>query len=452
MSWWTQYLQNPKSVNKLQREQVEDLYFRAQEHLRQLTEQEASLNQSTRENTTMKSNASMRSPHSPRSPSQSQTNTNSMNTNTTTTTTTIYASTDKRVAQLVKTINSLNADRNQVQKEIQILLDMLAKINANINKERFTPGDLLYSYTFENAQMKSICANIIDLNNQTTDENDHEDYLFILDLFSENTLQLLQRRIDKTRPQYEQRLVDFEDDIASLTAEKQITQKQVEDLQNKINIMPSPESTAPQDFNDLESVLNEIDRLGDTATRLNVAKRNLEALEEQKMQLEQDLMQAENIQSSELLDINTETIDDLRDQKQNKLNERKQLQSEHDDLQRYLMELNDKIKRAEHPHKSKKGGKSDDANKPTDLVTRLQSFSDFQPDQVKMVWDWSQSTRLEDLLRDIDTLQEHKDLLIKRRDSLKRKIEQLIALNANLDMHIQEYNKVIQDSQKADNE
>lgn len=431
-SWWQPYISNPMSVNKLTRPKLEELYNRSLDHLRQLSEKESEMYSSMRD---VSSRASQQLNHSPSTVSSKGTQKS-----------TLILSSDKRVAQLCKTINSLNADREQLHEEIRILQEMLMKINANINKDKFTPADLLYSYTFENPQMKKICEVIVDLNNSTQDENDHEDYLFILDLFSENTLQLLQRRLDKTKPVYNQRINDYLDDIATLVAEKDLAQKRIQDLNNKIDSIPPPDSI---NYEDIESLARQIEDYGDTAGRLSAARRKNQDLLAQKKILNDD-----NALLGDVSDFLPNTVDanDLKEEKQREEERLAGINQQHDELQKRVQALLERQSPKKQPN-SARGRKGSGVKKSPvvleDLCTRLASLN-VKPIDVQSVWNWSQSTRLEDLMSDINSLTEHKQLLTNRRDSLQRKIQQLNELLATLDQHIEEYNRVIQESKHAD--
>lgn len=433
-SWWQPYISSPSSVNKLTRPKLEELYNRSLDHLRQLSEKESEIYSSMRD-LSAKSSQSMHQLSALGSPRGTQKST-------------LIVSSDKRVAQLCKTINSLNADREQLHEEIRILQEMLMKLNANINKDKFTPADLLYSYTFENPQMKKICECIVDLNNSTQDETDHEDYLFILDLFSENTLQLLQRRIDKTKPVYNQRINDYLDDIATLAAEKQLAQNRIQDLNNKIDSIPPPETV---NYDDIESLIHQIDDLGDTAGRLAAARRKNDDLMAQKRLIAEDeplLNMIPNIADK----IDTIDVNELKDEKAREKDRNTALQQQNEDLMKRFQVLTERNSPKKAPT-SARGRKGSKVNKsptvPADMCTRLASLN-VNPIDVQSVWNWSQSTRLEDLMNDINSLTEHKQLLTNRRDSLQRKIQQLNELLATLDQHIEEYNKVIQESKRAE--
>lgn len=438
-AWWTPFLNQPNSVNRLNRQKLEDLYARSLDHLRQLSDQEATMYNSMRD-MSARSTKNLSVPPSPTSQS------------------TLYVTADRRVNQLIKTINSLNADRTQLQEEINVLQDMLMKLNANINKDKFTPADLLYSYTFENQQMKSICSGIVDLNSSTNDETDHEDYLFILDLFSESALKLLPRRLEKTQPAYDQRMADLEDDIASLSSERALSKKKVQDLNDHINNIPRP-TEGEVTGADLNSLLTKIQALGDTKTRLENAQRELDLMKEQKRINDAERAAEGEAGESDFTSpmvgtfVDTPSVAEMRQRLQEKVMARSELQDRRDSLSGRVQIARQAIEAAER-----------DARRPQQLsvspstaylsgeFSRRLSSADVTPENLQMVWNWSQQTRLDDLIADVSALTKHRQLLENRRDTLQRKTEQLDALCQNYADHIEKLNAVIQESQRADNE
>ena len=186
--------------------------------------------------------------------------------------------------------------------------------------------------------------------------------------------------------------------------------------------------------------------MGDTSARLSAARKNVAQLEEQKRIIENDLSITSGI-SGIIDNISSATIDQLKEEKEQAVQARMEAQTQHDDLQKHLLQLNEKIKASTSPRRAnnkKNAKKSVDV----DICTRIKNIRDFDPNDIGMVWNWSQSTRLEDLMNEIKRLEEHKKLLGNRRDSLERKIEQLIAINKNLDANIVEYNKVIESAKE----
>lgn len=426
-SWWTPYINAPNNLNRLPRQKLEEIFTRSVEHMKQLNDQEANLYSSMRD-LSQRSSSNVKGMNS--TPGQGQQSS-------------IIITSDRRVNQLVKTVNSLNGDKLQLQKEIKFLQEMLMKLNANVNRDKFKPEDLLYTYTFDNNQMKMICSYLIDLNNATQDEADHEDYLFILDLFTSSALRLLPRRLDKTRPAYEQRLVDYEDDIACLTSERNLAKKKVQDLAEHINNIPKPD-IASISQNDIQKLLDQIDQLGDTKSRLETAKLDLEDILDQKRALS-------NQKVPDFFDVDDVTMFSPESEVHSLKAKNQDLLNTKDALYRANGELLRKLQGSDEGKSDMTGSSEISLDNAEALSKRLEKIG-ATPDQLQQLWSWSQSARIDDLMADIEGLHEHKKLLINRKESLQRKTEQLVALLQNYDDHIEKLNAVIQESQKAENE
>lgn len=302
--------------------------------------------------------------------------------------------------------------------------------------------------------MKNICSGIIDLNNSTNDETDHEDYLFILDLFSESALKLLPRRLEKTQPAYDQRMADLEDDIASLSSERALSRKKVQDLNDHINNIPKP-TEGEVTNSDINALLAKIQELGDTRTRVESAERELELLKEQK-RINDAERAAEGDSAEPVADapfVDSGNVMELRERLQAANAAGSALRDRRDELMGRVQMARQAAEAAER-----------DAERPSRLsvspstaylsgeFSRRLSSADVTPENLQMVWNWSQQTRLDDLIADVSGLTKHRQLLENRRDTLQRKTEQLDALRQNYADHIEKLNAVIQESQRADNE
>jgi chromosome segregation ATPase len=250
------------------------------------------------------------------------------------------------------------------------------------------------------------------------------------------------------------------DDIARLTAEKTQSRKKVQDLTDNINNIPRTEQDKySQD--EFDALQTQIQSMGDTYSRLDNAQRELSLLQEQKQLIESEKDAQDALYDNKSANLgggpaspfkDTAQTMQLRQLKQDKMKQRSELQDRHDELQSRILRARDELD----------GG--DDGGRKSGLTvspstaylsgefSRRLSRSDVMPENLQMVWKWSQETRLEDLLAEVDELMEHRTLLMNRRDSLQRKTEQLSALLNNYAEHIKKLKDVIQESQRAETE
>jgi len=425
-SWWSSFLQeNSVQLGKLSRTKLEELYKRSLDHLRQLTEQELSLFSGLHETN--------KSSHAPL-PSISATNS-------------IILSNDRRIQQLVKTLNSLNSDRLQLHDEIAVLQEMLQKLDIQTNKDKFSPSDVLYSYTFESKEHKSLCSSFIDLYKNSTEDNDNEDLLLLIDLFSSSTLHFLNQFIDKTQSGFQQRMKDFEEDYNSLLAEKDIAFQKVSELKTHLKDVPRGDSLEYLK-NAIKETQAKIESYGDTKNLLNAARQNVVLLTEQLEQIQRQTAKP----SSNVESVDPTTLIQLRQKKQEKLIQKERLMQRQIELEGKIQQSKSDIEshfRDTERIKAEYKSTADKSDKDNSFYHRIIK-ANIYPSDLKTVWNWSQHSRLEDLINDIEGLKEHTKLLTYRKESLQRKTEQLAALLKNYDDHIEKLENVIAESEQAE--